>query len=495
MKRAALLFFLFFVFGMPESDAVEPIRIGSKNFTESYILAEIMAQKIERDLQIPVERKFGLQGTLVCFEALKNGEIDLYPEYSGTMLKVLLKTDAVLDFKEMNKILRKRYQIEWIDPFGFDNSYALAMLRTKAVALGIENYSDLVRHRELTWGLSYEFLNREDGWPALSRFYGFQPEAPVRGMEHTLVYEGVQAGNIDILDVYTTDAKIVAYHLAVLKDDRHFFPHYWGAPLIRQETLRSHPGLERVLKSLSGEISDEMMRQLNTEAEIGRKSFAHVSHDFLQTDKKEMFFDDSFWKTLLHRTGRHLKLVFISVLAAVLVGIPIGMLMTRAAWFAGPALYVTGMMQTIPSIALLALMIPLFGIGQLPALVALFLYGLLPIVRNTYVGLQNISPVLLQAADGLGMRPFQRLCHIEMPLALPTILAGIKTSAVINVGTATLAAFIGAGGLGEAIVTGLALNNVGLILQGAIPAALLAIVVEYSLSLFERTFRWKGAMQ
>ncbi|MDP2600599.1 MAG: glycine betaine ABC transporter substrate-binding protein [Deltaproteobacteria bacterium] len=495
MKKTAWIFFLLFIFGVPDAGAAQPIRIGSKKFTESYILAEIMAQKIERELQIPVERKFGLEGTLVCFEALKGGAIDLYPEYSGTMLKVLLKTDAVLDFEEMNGILQKRHRLEWIDPFGFDNSYALAMLRTKAAALGIENYSDLARHRELTWGLSYEFLNREDGWPALRAFYRFQPAARVRGMEHTLVYEGVQAGLIDILDVYTTDAKIMAYDLKVLKDDRHFFPHYWGAPLVRQDTLRRHPGLKAVLESLSGEISDETMRKLNAEAEIGHKSFARVAHEFLQTDGKERFFDDSFWKTLLHRTERHLKLVFVSVMAAVLVGIPLGMLMTRVGWLAGPALYVTGVIQTIPSIALLALMIPLFGIGQVPALVALFLYGLLPIVRNTYVGLKNISPVLLQAADGLGMRPAQRLWRVELPLALPTLLAGIKTSAVINVGTATLAAFIGAGGLGEAIVTGLALNNVGLILQGAIPAALLAIAVEYSLSLFDRTFRWKGAVR
>ena len=472
------------------ASAQEPIRIGSKKFTESYILAEIMAQKIEKELKIKVVRRHGLGGTFVAFEALRTGAIDCYPEYSGTALEVLLKTKEDLDFDGMNRLLKKREGVEWLKPFGFNNSYALAIPANKAGALRIEKYSDLVNHPDLRWALSYEFLNREDGWPALKTFYGFNPRGGVRGMEHTLSYEAVKNNFADLMDVYSTDAKVATYGLRVLEDDKKFFPRYFGAPLVHSAVLEKVPWLRDVLNTLAGTIDDEKMRELNAAAEIEGKSFEKVAREFLAKEKEEAS-NKIEWSVLWERTLQHLKLTFLSVLLAGLLGIPLGIAMRRVQRLAAPILYATGIVQTIPSIALLALMIPLFGVGEVPALVALFLYGLLPIVRNTYIGLKEIAPSILEAADGIGLRPSKKLIFVELPLALPTILAGVKTSAVINIGTATLAAFIGAGGLGEPIVTGLALHNTGLILQGAIPAALLAIFTEYGLGLFELSFSWK----
>ena len=182
------------------------------------------------------------------------------------------------------------------------------------------------------------------------------------------------------------------------------------------------------------------------------------------------------WWFLLRCTLTHLKLTFLSLLAGMAVAIPLAVVVYRLRTVSRAVMYCAGVLQTIPSIALLAFMIPLFGIGAKPAIAALFLYALLPILRNTAAALFSIDPVLRKVSVGMGLTAWQRLRYIDLPLAAPTILAGIKTAAIINIGTATLAAFIGAGGLGEPIVTGLALNDVGLILQGAVPAALLAVV-------------------
>lgn len=189
---------------------------------------------------------------------------------------------------------------------------------------------------------------------------------------------------------------------------------------------------------------------------------------------------------MLSKTITHLKITFISLFAAIIIAIPLGMLVYWFGSLAKPVLYISGLLQTVPSIALLAFMIPLFGIGVIPAIIALFLYALLPILCNTATALFAIDPQLKKVATGIGLTPLQRLKYVEFPLVVPNILAGIKTAAVIIIGTATLAAFIGAGGLGEYIVTGLALNNTGIILQGAIHAALLAILVEFLFELVEK---------
>lgn len=201
----------------------------------------------------------------------------------------------------------------------------------------------------------------------------------------------------------------------------------------------------------------------------------------------------SFWQfvdqqsdKLWSQTWAHIGLTMISLTIAILIAVPIGILITRKQKFAGAVLGFAGILQTIPSIALLGVMIPFLGIGPKPAILALFLYALLPVIRNTYTGIREVNPAVVDAARGMGMSKWQILTRVELPLAFPVLMAGIRTATVINVGVATLAAYIAAGGLGEFIFGGIALNNSNMILAGAIPAALLAIILDFLLSLVQK---------
>ncbi|RMF63963.1 MAG: ABC transporter permease subunit [Calditrichaeota bacterium] len=471
--------------GFPRLFAAQPIRVGSKPFNEGYILAEIVAQLLE-DRGFAVERKFGLGGTLVCYQALVNGEIDVYPEYSGTLEQAILKLPERQSYGQLQAVLRRQTPLELLAPFGFNNTYALTVRAALAKREGLHRISDLRKHPELRFGLSYEYLERGDGWGALARYYGLSAR-PV-GMEHSLSYQALEQGKIDVMDVYTTDAEIRRYDLTLLEDDKGFFPTYLAAPLVRRDL---DPGARRVLEELAGEIDEAEMQRLNAEVVLEGKTFAEVAEGFLadrglrQTEARRAA--EGRWDVLARRTLTHLELTAIALLSAMALAIPFGIAVYRLPKISRPVIYIAGLLQTVPSLALLALMIPLFGIGTKPALVALFLYALLPILRNTHTALVSLDPVLKKVSVGMGLTVWQRLRYIELPLSSPHILAGIRTAAVIMIGTATIAAFIGAGGLGEYIVTGLSLNDPYLIMWGAIPAALLAILVEFA---FEALERW-----
>jgi osmoprotectant transport system permease protein len=471
--------------------AERPIVIGCKQDVEGQVLAEIMAQLLE-DRGFPVERRYSLGGTLICFEALKRGSIDVYPEYSGTVEQAILQLPGRVSHAEMREQLGRRFQVQMLDFFGFNNTYALAMSRTTAERLGLKRISDLAGHPELRFGFSNEFLNRADGWIGLKQAYGLTAQ-PV-GMEHALTYAAIHEGKLDVTDAYSTDGDLKKFDLVLLEDDRRFFPGYLAMPLVRAELNDS---AKQVLEELAETMSQEEMQALNQSVQE-KKSLRDVAAQFLRskgllTGKRQLTLPENApkertidWAFLLRCTLTHLKLTIIALLAGMVVAIPLGALVYRLGPVSKPVLYIAGVLQTIPSIALLAFMIPLFGIGAKPAIVALFLYSLLPILNNTATALLSIDPVLRKVSIGMGLTPWQRLRYIELPLAAPTILAGIKTAAVINIGTATLAAFIGAGGLGEPIVTGLALNDPGLILQGAVPAALLAVITELAFELLQR---------
>jgi len=250
------------------------------------------------------------------------------------------------------------------------------------------------------------------------------------------------------------------------------------------------------MERLTGKIDETRMIRANARVVLGGLSYQQSADSLLAETlaltppvRRE---NADLWGSILRNTAQHLKLVTLSLLAAVLIGIPLGVLAARSALFGSAILSLTGLLQTIPSLALLAVLIPVFGIGVIPALIALFLYSLLPIVRNTYVGLTTIPPPRSEVADAIGLSPAARLLRVRLPMASPAIMAGIKTSAVINVGTATLAALIGAGGLGEPILSGIQLRNNGLILQGALPAAVLALVVQKAFDLIDRLAIPKG---
>ncbi len=463
------------------TDTSKRLTVGSKNFNESYLLAEIVSRLLE-EAGFVVARRFGLGGTLVCYEALLTGEIDLYIEYTGTLEQVILKGSRLAPgIDELNQRLDSRLEV--LDSLGFNNTYAVTLKQSLATELGLENISDLATQPELSIAFSLEFLNREDGWPGLAQTYGLTQEPS--GIDHGLAYQAIDEGKIELTDAYSTDGDLERYGLKALTDDLHYFPEYYAVPFVR----RALPDAARTqIRKLAGLIDAAQMRRLNAEVLIGGKSFARVAEDFLLARGlvEERAVNDSFWRSMGKNTLVHLKLTMIALVLGCMVGLPVGILVFRRRNLARTVVYLAGLLQTVPSIALLALMIPVFGIGELPAIVALFLYSILPVLRNTITALITIDPLLKRVAEAIGLTRRQQLCHVLVPLALPNILSGIRTAAIISIGTATLAAFIGAGGLGEPIVTGLALNDTSLIMQGAIPAACLAIVVELLFELLER---------
>jgi osmoprotectant transport system permease protein len=385
-------------------------------------------------------------------------------------------------------------------PLGFNNTYALAVRGDDARAKGLARISDLKAHPELKLGLSQEFIGRADGWPGLKRAYELPFDTP-RGLDHGLAYEAIAQHQVDAIDIYSTDAKIDRYGLVVLADDRQYFPRYDAVLLYRADLPQRLPKTWSALRELEGRIDEPAMRRMNAAAELEGKDFATVAASYLAQGAGKATATAAepkrtgiagFWEKLVgpdlpRLTLEHLALVFLSLLASIVIGIPLGIFAARHRGAEGVVFATTGVVQTIPSLALLAVLIPLTGrIGVVPAFIALALYALLPIVRNTHAALVQIPRGMREAALSLGMQDGTILREIELPLAARTILAGIKTSAVINVGTATIAAFIGAGGYGERIVTGLALNDHAMLLAGAVPAAALALLLEGAFRIAER---------
>jgi osmoprotectant transport system substrate-binding protein/osmoprotectant transport system permease protein len=487
LVAALALGFVAFSSGPAHADT---LRIGSKRFTESYILGEVLTRQVEGTTA--AEHRPGLGNTGIVFSALKSGAIDLYPEYTGTIAKEILKLDGPSSLEELNRALAHDGLAAGV-PLGFNNTYALAMREDQAGKLGVRSISDLVQHPDIRLGLSQEFLGRADGWPGLKDAYRL-PQATPRGLDHGLAYEAIAAGRIDVMDVYTTDAKIERYALRVLEDDRKYFPRYDAVILYREDVPKRFPEAWAALKRLEGKIDARTMIRMNAAAELDRRSFAEAAallSGGAQARAQRRFADVLFGPDFGRLTAQHLMLVFVSLVLGIALGVPLGMIAAKFPRTGQLILGTVGVIQTIPSLALLAFLIAIMGtIGTGPAIVALFLYALLPIVNNTCTGLIGIARGMRQAALALGLSTRDRLRLIEVPLALPSILAGVKTSAVINVGTATIAAFIGAGGYGERIASGLALNDTATLLAGAIPAAALALVIQGAFELGERRFGW-----
>lgn len=484
--------------GQAQSAASAPaagtVVVGSKRFTESYILGEIVRQNLQL-AGIAAEHRQGLGNTGIVEQALRSGAIGLYPEYTGTIVRELLRREGQPTLGQLNEWLAPR-GLRAAVPLGFNNTYALAMAESQAERLGIRRLSDLRKPEaaSLRLGLSHEFMARADGWPALKAAYAL-PQTQTGGLDHGLAYDAVAAGRVDLIDIYSTDAKVGRYALRVLDDDLGFFPRYDAVLLLRADL---DARVLAALQPLAGRIDERTMIALNAQAELDGLPFAEVARRFLDGTPaargaatapaaRPGFMARLFADDFARLAWQHLMLVFVSLVAAVLVAVPLGIQAWRSPRLAGPILAVVGVLQTVPSLALLAFLIAAVGgIGVLPALLALFLYALLPIVRNTHAGLEAVPRGLTEAAIALGLTARQRLVGVQLPLALPTLQAGVKTAAVINVGTATLAAFVGAGGFGERIVAGLATSDRGLMLAGALPAAVFAVLVQWIFDRLER---------
>jgi osmoprotectant transport system permease protein len=488
LNRPFVLFFSCLPVFLIHSVSAADVVIGSKKFTESYVLAEI-AKRILVDAGIPAENRPGMGGTIILWEALRGGQIDAYPEYTGTIATEILKTDSNLSLDQIRGSLEK-LGVGITAPLGFNNTYALVMRRGEAERLGIRTISDLRKYPDFKIGLTHEFLAREDGWRPLRQRYGLRHQNIV-GIDHALGYAALANGSIDIKDAYSTDAKIEENDLVVLEDELQFFPKYEAVFLFRSSTRADAIA---ALRRLEGTLDETRMIRLNAEAER-TKNYAKAADLYFEPGARSgAALNDSFPRRLARWTLRHLELAGFSLLLSIIVGIPLGIAASRGGMVGHIILGFVGVVQTIPSLALLALLVPLpfFGISVRTAITALFLYGLLPIVRSTATGLQDISRSLRESAVALGLSPIARLLKIYLPIASRSILSGIKTSAVINIGTATLAALIGAGGLGEPIISGLNLNDHVAILEGAIPAAVLALLVQWCFDLLDRVLIPRG---
>jgi osmoprotectant transport system permease protein len=497
-----------------QGDAL-PVMVASKPFGESYLLAELFAQLLE-SRGISVVRRPGLGATEIAFGALRTNAIDVYPEYTGTGLVAILKdsltpamrADARATFAHVARESAARFGVRWLAPLGFQNGYAIAVRRETADRLGLRTISDLAaRGTSLVGGLTSDFIGRPDGLPGLTRAYGLRLR-DVRPLAPAVKYTALAERAVDVIDGYTTDGLLAKYDLVTLGDDRHFFPPYEAAAVVSPRVAASRPDVVAALALLSNRLDEARMRALNRRVEVDGEAIPSVAASALRdlglvptamtgrADAGVRAPPQSLATFLWARRGetvrlalRHLELVAIALLAAALVAIPLGLALERARRGAEWVVGGLGVVQTIPSIALLAFMIPLLGVGVVPALVALWLYALYPIVRNTYTGVRDADREAVEACEAMGATPVQRLLWVRLPLAAPVILAGVRTAAVITVGAATLAAFIGAGGLGDPIVTGLALADSRLVLAGAIPAALLALLVDGVLVLVERSVR------
>ena len=470
---AAMLLLLMAAFAPGQS-----VAVGSKKFTESYVLGEI-AKRTLNGVGLTTEHRQGMGATAIVWNALRGNSIQAYPEYTGTISEELLKRPGLKPGAIRAEL--KKLGLGMSKELGFNNTYGLVMRRVDAERLGIERISDLAKHPNLRCGITHELLGRSDGWKGLVTRYGLRM-SDVKGVDHTLGYAALFAGQTDVKDCYTTDAEIKKYDLRVLKDDRDYFPAYRAVFLYR---LDAPPKLSEALDRLGGTIDEARMIALNEEANR-TKDYAAAASTYFSPGTTPTA--DNPNAQLPRWVLQHLRIVGVSLLLALVVGIPLGIFASRGRAIGGAILSVVGVIQTIPSLALLALLVavPFLGITATTAIVALFLYSLLPIVRNTAAGLAGIPAPLRESATALGLEPIARLQKVYLPMAWPTMLAGIKTSAVINVGTATLAALIGAGGLGEPIVSGLALNDTPTILRGAIPAAILALAVQFGFDLVER---------
>ena len=489
----------------PLPSTTRSVVVASKPFGESYLLAEMFSQLLELRGQT-VDRRPGLGATELAFRAIQSGDIDVYPEYTGTGLFAILGEpatgDAATVYGRVAAEFRRRYDVRWLPPLGFENTYAIAVRRETADSLGLATLSDLARvGPRLRAGFTPDFIGRPDGLPGLTRAYGLRLGG-VRSLLPAVKYQALAGREVDVIDGYSTDGFITRYDLVVLRDDLGFFPPYEAAALVGSRLARDNPAALAALAELSGRLDVARMRKLNERIEVNGEPIPDVARAALRdlalvsdtvvagaTRSRRASLPGYLFARrgdIAVMTARHLLLAGASLAAAILLAVPLGLALERLRGGAEGVIRAVGVIQTLPGIALLAFMIPLLGIGVVPALTALFLYSLYPILRNTYTGVRDADRAAVNAATALGMTPGQVLRLVRLPLAAPVIMAGVRTAGVINVGTATLAAFIGAGGLGDPIVAGLALSDTNLILSGAIPAALLALLVDVALGAAER---------
>ncbi len=336
------------------ASAASPVIVGSKKFTESYVLAEIAKHSLG-NAGFKAEHRQGMGGTIILWEALRTGQIAAYPEYTGTIAEEILKNPDATSMETLRTELAKS-GVGMTPELGFNNTYALVMRRDAAARLNIRTISDLRAHPELTFGLTHEFLDRRDGWQPLAARYGLQSQN-LKGIDHGLGYEALRTGAIEVKDAYSTDARIAENDLVALEDDLHFFPQYQAVYLYR---LSLDQSAVAGLNAIAGTLDEARMIKLNAEAEQS-KDYARAADLYFGTQHEK----DSLTQKIMRWTVRHLELAGVSLLLSILVGVPLGIAASKPGPVSHIILGLTSAIQTIPSLALLALLVPLpfFGIS------------------------------------------------------------------------------------------------------------------------------------
>ena len=517
MRICKIIFFvsIFFISFAYENIALankdrKQLIIGSKIFTENILLAEMLSILLEEKYNFKVVKKFNMGGTKLVFDSLKNRQIDIYPEYTGTGYTMLLKKSGETNPKKTYRIVKseflKRFQMIWSLPLGFENTYILAVREKDIRFQNIHSISQLKGHiGSFRLGMGHEFVERKDGFDNFSNRYQLHfPKNQVITMNPALMYSALDNKEVDMIMAYSTDGRIKAFKLKTLKDDKSFFPSYEAAYLTRKDVLKAWPEVQTAFSDLEYNISEKEIISLNNQVDQLDYDLSQTARHFLikkkllvekiQKLQKVHLIDyymskkKYFFKILVE----HLVLIFVSLFFALCISIPIGIWATRNSKVEKIVFFLVNTLQTVPSIALLGLLIPFLGIGFMPAVFALFLYSLLPLIRNTFEGIKNVDRNYIEASAGIGLNAWQILIFVQIPLALPIMLAGVRVATVIVVGTATLAAYIGAGGLGDPIFRGIATLDSRLIFLGAIPACLLAVILDMSIAFVEKLIISKG---
>ena len=517
MKKYKNIFFTIFFFSFFlkgdfsfSNEAPRRLIIGSKIFTENILLAEILSLLLEEKYNFEIVRKFNMGGTKLVFDSLKSRHIDIYPEYTGTGYTMLLKKSGETDPKKTYQIVKteflKKFQMIWSLPLGFENTYALAIRMEDSRFQGIHSISQLRGQiGSFRLGTGHEFIERKDGFDNFSKKYQLHfSKDKIVTMNPALMYSALSNKEVDMIMAYSTDGRIQAFKLKTLKDDKSFFPSYEAAYLTRQDVFETWPEVQAAFIDLENHITEKEMISLNNQVDQLGYGLSQVARNFLITEK--LLIDKGqklqkislidyylskkryFFKILVE----HLILIFVSLFMALCFSVPIGIWATRHSKVEKIVFSVVNTLQTVPSIALLGLLIPFLGIGFAPAILALFIYSLLPLIRNTFEGIRNVDGSYIEVSAGIGLTAWQILIFVQMPLALPVILAGVRTATVTVVGTATLAAYIGAGGLGDPIFRGIATLDSRLIFLGAIPACLLAVLLDMGVAVVENLTISKG---
>ncbi|RLA63412.1 MAG: hypothetical protein DRQ88_04645 [Epsilonproteobacteria bacterium] len=464
-----LILSLFLTFNL-FAKATPVLTVGSKLETENKILAEIIAQALETTGEVQIERKFSLGSSGVIYNTLKKGDIDIYPEYSKRIGEVVISSQWQRHLYQINKALAGE-GILMAGLLGFNNSYSLVVKKDNVKFKNIENISDLKGFTSYQRAFSYDFLRAQDGFSSVFKAYGIDTGIKHRSfkMKKDRLIGALNSGEVDLIQVGSTSPDIVRHNLKVIKDDKKHMSRNFGIILVKGSFAKRFPASWKLLNDvILKKITNDDMAKMNAQVELEGKTYSTVAMSFLKKAGLDTRF--SLWKQISPKFFTHLQLVIIPLLFSTLFGLFLVVMATKNKVFEKLVSSINRFYKPIPFLIILCVLIPFLGTGKVPVYMALFIFGIFPIVKWSKSTNEEDA----------------NLSWWGTPMASHNIWAGIKNTAFINVGIATLAAYIGAGGLGDLIISGLSGKDKNLILMGVIPAIILAAFIHLIVELSDK---------